>query len=134
MATICVLPVWWMVCAANDPTLRLGWSTADVWFALLVMWGPWLLLAGAMLRWGNRPTSRGALVVGWTIVMILAGAMVTSGDGGGAPQGGINAGIYRLLLLCCQYASTCIATVAAWGLEWVGPSRARTDSGVIPTT
>jgi hypothetical protein len=129
---MCVLPTWWIARVMTDPTMRIGWSTADIVFALLVMWVPWLLLGGAMLRWGQSLASRGALVVGWIAVMMLEGGIASAGDGGGAAQGGINAGIYKLLLLSCQYAAAAIATAVAWGLDWFARSRARAGVDVGP--
>jgi len=128
-ATIGVLPLWWIVRVVTDEAWRSGLSTADFWFGFLVMWGPWLILACAMLRAGASPTSRGSLAVGLIAVAVVAGAMASAGDGGGVPQGGLNAGIYRMLLLSCQYTCASVAAVAAWGLDRFARLRMGVGSG-----
>lgn len=128
-ATVGVLPLWWIVRAVTDQAWRSNWSTADFWFGVLVTWGPWLILACAILRKSRSRAARGALAVGWFAVAAVAGAMASAGDGGGVPQGGINAGIYKMLLLSCQYACASIAAVAAWGLDWFARLRTGVESG-----
>ena len=140
-AALSPLPLYFLVHMALAPMARTDFRDLGGWIGvvggvigLLELWCPYLILAAAACRRGVSRVAFALLIGGLIVDLFLSVKMATSGDGGGVPQGQLNAGIHVLLLLCRQYAFSITSVMAGLGLDWfVGARDRRTNATAEPS-
>ena len=134
VAALSPLPLCFLIRAALDPMFRTWFHGPDGWIASLELWGPYLILAGAACRRGLSRVAFGLLIGGLIAAWVLFGIMASSGDGGAVTQGGLNSGLYLVLVLGWQYLFAISSVLAGLGVDWFLGVRGRpTNANAEPS-